>query len=183
MVWSWPSTHQEFSKRMEAGNYNVKNFRSKIHGEKCSGGLYTLILSILDMVFNKIIFSNIWSCIYLVYTQLIYLINWSYLSVIKTTHLNGFIFFFMHWNDSQKKGNKIYSVIIKYRTQLRKLCWYCIMDQYSLVLPTKQVSLLKVIRAYFRVLRWSPFPFVKMLEPKVSPIWISWEPIWYFQHY
>ena len=83
----------QFSKRMEAGNYNVKNFRSKIHGEKCSGGSYTLILSIMDMVFNKINFSNICSCIYLVDTQLIYLINWSYLSAIKTTNLNVCIFF------------------------------------------------------------------------------------------
>ena len=61
--------------------------------------------------------------------------------------------------------------------QLRKSCWDGIMDQYSLVLPLTQVSLLKVIRAYFRVLDWSPFPFVKMLKPKVSPIWVSWEPI------
>ena len=83
------STHQDFSKRMEAGNYNVKNFRSKIHGKKLLRGLYTLILSISDMGFNKINFYNICSCIYLVETQLIYLINWSYLSVIKTTPLNG----------------------------------------------------------------------------------------------
>ena len=33
------STHQEFSKRTEAGNYNVKNFRSKIHGEKILWGV------------------------------------------------------------------------------------------------------------------------------------------------
>ena len=34
------STHQEFSKRMEAGNYNVKNFRSKVHGKMLRGVIH-----------------------------------------------------------------------------------------------------------------------------------------------
>jgi len=32
------STHQEFGKRLEAGNYNVKNHRSYIHGKKLLKG-------------------------------------------------------------------------------------------------------------------------------------------------
>ena len=33
------STHQEFAKRMEAGQYNIKNYRSVIHGKKLLRGV------------------------------------------------------------------------------------------------------------------------------------------------
>ena len=46
------STHQEFSKRMETGNYNVKNYRSTKHGKNYYVGLCTLIVTTMVTIFN-----------------------------------------------------------------------------------------------------------------------------------